>query len=226
MTNQTVVLKSYKDGIRLILDPETDFSDLVKIIGDKFREARQFLGNADVVLALEGRELTDAQEMEILEVITLNCNLKVLCIIGQDERTQKSFLKAKKQLEKCLGDENGCRMFKGSLTDGQSLDIEESVVILGDVNPGCSVRSKGSIIVMGGLYGEAYAGGAAGEREFVTALEMSPEMLIIGGVIYEPSEKPRWGIKPKISPKIAFVSDGLIRLENLTRQALEKVYAF
>ncbi len=226
MSNQTVVLKSYKDGIRLILDESEDFQTLLNVIAEKFREAKQFLGNANVVLAIEGRELTDSQEMEILEIISLNCNLKILCIIGQDETTHRSFLKAKQQLEKVMGDENGCRMFKGSLTDGQSLDIEENIVILGDVNPGCIVRSKGSIIVMGGLYGEAYAGGATGENDFIAALEMSPEMLIIGGVIYEPAEKPKWGIKPKISPKIAYPVDGVIRQENLTRQALEKLYAF
>ena len=76
------------------------------------------------------------------------------------------------------------------------LEIESSVVIIGDVNPGAVIAAKKDIVIIGGLYGEAYAGADGEEGHFVVALEMSPEKLKIGDVKYEPAKKTREVVYP------------------------------
>ena len=75
--------------------------------------------------------------------------------------------------------------------------------------------------MLGGLYGQAYAGGNGEEGHFVVALEMSPEKLKIGDFKYKTSEKQsKWSIKPKIQPKIAYVNDARVKIEPITKELL------
>ncbi|MDE6701722.1 MAG: septum site-determining protein MinC, partial [Acetatifactor sp.] len=59
------------------------------------------------------------------------------------------------------------------------------------------------------------------ENAYVVALEMEPERLKIGDFKYKNSGKvPRWGIKPKVQPKIGYVKNERIVLEGLTKELL------
>lgn len=217
---EPVYLKSFTNGILMRLDPEMDFPMLLEIIAQKFDEGRNFFGSANVALSIEGRELTAAEEMRILETIRTHSRLHIVCVVGHDEETDKIFIKALQQVEKRLvGDDEG-QFYRGSLKDGDVIETDKSLIVLGDVNPGCAVISARSIIILGGLYGEAYAGSAGGNA-YVAALELSPERLKIGEFKYKPSEKPKWGFKTKIQPRIAFVENDRIVLEPFTKELLE-----
>ena len=58
-------------------------------------------------------------------------------------------------------------------------------MVLGSVYPGSAVISAGNIIILGGLYGEAYAGESGREDCYIVALEMEPERLKIGDFKYK-----------------------------------------
>ena len=117
--------------------------------------------------------------------------------------------------------DNYSRFFKGTLKNGQKLEAESSIVILGDVYPGCSVTATKDIIILGGLYGEAHAGFGGEDGHYIVSLEMSPEKLKIGDFRYKPKDKPKWGLKPKVQPKIAYVKEGHIAMEPITKELLE-----
>ena len=103
--------------------------------------------------------------------------------------------------------------------DENEIDMEQSVVILGDVAEGCVVRSTGSIIVLGGLYGKAYAGTEGNARAYVAALEMSPEKIKIGEFKYINNKKKSvFGGKTKA--QIAYVQENKIVLDKFTKEIL------
>ena len=106
----------------------------------------------------------------------------------------------------------------------QVIDVEDSVLVLGDVNPGSQIKSCGNIIVLGGLYGSAYAGSAGDETSFVCAIEMEPECLIIGDKKYVPENKPIWSAMLKPAPKVARICDGELTIGPLNRVIMEKIY--
>lgn len=83
------------------------------------------------------------------------------------------------------------RFYKGTLRSGQLLEADTSIVILGDVNPGANVISKGNVVVLGTLKGTVYAGGAGNENSFVAALCMNPVQIRIGDVIARSPDKAR-----------------------------------
>ena len=217
-----VIIKSFPNGLSIFLDDEMPFSNLVEEIAYKFRESAHFFKDASMVVSFEGRELSDQEERQIVNTITANSQLNVVCIMGKNEETNKNYVKALQKLsyhQQVM--ENAGQFYKGTLKDGQMLETENSVIVLGDVYPGASIISNKDIVILGGLYGQAYAGGGGDDGHFVVALEMSPEKLKIGDFKYKTSEKQsKWPIKPKIQPKIAFVRDGRVIIEPITKELL------
>lgn len=219
-----VIIKSFKNGLTIRLDAEAPFADIAEALADKFREAASFFKEASMVIAFEGRYLSEAEEKELITIIESNSQVKVLCLIGTNEETEKQFLKALNQLETNSSMvDNTAQFYKGSLKDGRNIETSESIIILGDIYPGCNVKSDKDIIVMGGLYGQATAGLDGESGHFIAALEMSPEKLFIGSLRYKSNEKSKWSIKPKMQPKIAYDANGIIQMENITKELLNSL---
>lgn len=216
-------IKSFQNGINLRLNPDTPFDVLLQEIAAKFNNSRAFFGSTDIALSLEGRELSAQQEMEILEAISDNSDLNVICIVGKDDASQNNFIKALQTLQSKLPGGDYAQFYRGTVQNGDVLDMEDSVIVLGDVNPGCVVSSSKNIIIMGGLYGEAYAGRGSEENAFIIALEMEPEAMCIGNFKYRPTKKGKWRIQPKIQPKIAYLMDDEVVLESITKDILESL---
>ena len=218
-----VLIKSFQNGITLLLNEEASFEEILEEISGKFSEARAFFGSATMALSIEGRKLTEAEEIRIIDAIRKNSFLNIICIVGHDEETNKNFIKALQQVEKRLtgGDEG--QFYKGSLKNRDVLETENSIIILGDVNPGCAVISAKNVIILGGLYGEAYAGGNGQENSYIVALEMEPERLKIGDFKYKPTKQSKWGIRPKVQPKIAYVKNEKIVMEPLPKDLLDSL---
>ncbi len=220
-----VIIKSFQNGLSIYLDEEMPFAELLEEIAFKFKESAHFFKDASMVLSFEGRQLSEIEERQIVNTITVNSSLNVVCIMGKNEETNKNFVKALQKLsDHQQAMENAGQFYKGTLKDGQSLETENSVIVLGDVYPGASIISNKDIVILGGLYGQAYAGGGGTEGHFVVALEMSPEKLKIGDFKYKTSEKQgKWSIKPKIQPKIAYVVDGRVIMEPITKELLNNL---
>lgn len=215
------MIKSFPNGIALHLDGEVPFEQLLEEIAYKFSEARNFFGTATMALSIEDRQVSGAEEIRILDTIKRNSNLNIICIVGKDEATNKKFIKALAHMEKKLSGGDDGQFFKGSLKNKEVLETENSIIILGDVYPGSAVISSKNIIILGGLYGEAYAGGSGQPDAFVAALEMEPERIKIGDFKYKMTAKQsKWGIRPKVQPKIAYVKNGKIAFDMLTKELL------
>lgn len=216
----SVVIKGNKSGIALILDKELSFVELKKEIAKKFQESAKFLGKAEIALSLEGRNLTNEQEREILDIINENCDLKIVCLIDTDKEREAIY---KKRLDEKLMElsQNTGQFFKGNLRSGRVAEFDTSVVILGDVKPGAKVISKGNIVVLGSLKGNAFAGASGNQKSFIVALDMEPVQIRIGDVIARaPDEAKKESVQ---EAKIAFVEGGNIYIEPLDKEALNDI---
>ncbi len=213
------IIKSFPNGINLILNEEASFEALLEEIGSKFGKSRAFFGNASVALSFEGRTLNAEEEAAVVNAIHKNSDIDVICIMEKDASTDRLFVKALQNVANQIPDGEEGYFFKGSLVDDNELEKEQSIVILGDVNAGCVVKSTGSIIVLGGLYGKAYAGTEGNARTFVAALEMSPEKIKIGEFKYINNKKKR-SLGARSKAQIAYVRDNKIQLDKFTKEVL------
>lgn len=218
--NNSVIIKGTKSGIIVVLDADIPFEQLIKDIGTKFRDSAKFLGNANMAIQFEGRAITQEEERDILDAIHQNSNLNIICIIEDDEKLEKKFKRSLDQKLMELSSNTG-QFFKGNLRSGQVLESETSIIIIGDVNPGAKVVSKGNIVVLGCLKGNAFAGATGNENAFVVALDMRPVQIRIADIIGRSPDKP---IKEAMKEaKIAFVEDGNIYIEPLTKDVINDI---
>lgn len=216
-----VLIKSFPNGITLLMREDASMEEILQEITVKFTEARNFFGSSTMALSMEGRKVTEAEEILILDTIRVNSNVRIACIVGHDDDTNKNFIKALQHMDKKLSGTEGGQFYKGTLKNREVIETENSIVVLGDVYPGSAVFSAGNIIILGGLYGEAYAGGDGREDAYIVALEMEPERLKIGDFKYKTNAKQlKWGIHPKVQPKIAHLKGGKIVFDPLTKELL------
>lgn len=210
-----VIIKGNKHGITVFLDPKVDFETLKKYVAEKFRDSSKFLGDAPVVLGFEGRPLLPDHESQLIKVINENCNLKIVMIDDHDTARGERY---KKQLEEVLMEIDRAQgsFYKGNLRSGQEVFFENSVVILGDVNPGALVISKGNVIVLGALKGQVAAGAYENENAFVFAIDMSPVQMQIAGIRARSADEPAKDEEKGM--KLAFIEDGRICLEPLSKR--------
>lgn len=215
------VLKSYKNGVTVKLDPDLSFEEICLHVASTFRDAGAFLKSAKLAISFEGRELTHEEEDRLIDLIHENCSVQIVCVVGKNEAQNQTYLKALEQLEYRHEDKNLGQFYKGNIKDGQVLETEYSIVVLGDVHPGCAVVSSKDIIILGGLYGEAHAGCNGDASHFVVALEMNPERCKIGAYrLKKDNDKSFWPVKQKVMPKIAVVEDDTVVLKPLSKQSL------
>jgi septum site-determining protein MinC len=114
-------------------------------------------------------------------------------------------------------------VYRGSLRSGQVLRKTESIVVIGDVNPGAQVISGGDIMVWGRLRGIAHAGAEGNRRSVVAAIDFVPTQLRIANLtaIAPDQKRPKarggglffWKKEPERRPEIARVIDGRIVVE-------------
>ncbi|MBP5282439.1 MAG: septum site-determining protein MinC [Lachnospiraceae bacterium] len=223
---EKVRIKSFPKGLNLILDDQIPFDDLIKEVAEKFATGKNFFGDETVALSFSGRKLTEEEQIRLMEVIEVNCFLKILCIVEKDEEKEKLFVKCLRIAEaRKLFDidaDQEVQVFRGSLQDGEDVDTPTDIVIFGDVQAGCSIVSEKSILVLGGLYGTAKAGKDSKDAKYiVAAMEMAPEELCIGELKYEPPKKSKWGLKKKDVPMVAKIQGDAIVLEEMTKEHLK-----
>ena len=111
------VIKSFQNGINLVLNPEVPFEQLLADIAEKFSSSRSFFGAASVALALEGRTLNQEQEVQILDTINENSDLQIICIVGKDDVQNNNFIKALQTLQSKLTSGDYAQFYRGTIKD-------------------------------------------------------------------------------------------------------------
>lgn len=244
-----ILIKRNRYGVNLILNDKIPFPELVSQVGEKFKESEKFFGNSKVAISFEGRELSEKEEREILDAITENSSLQIVCIMNHDPQMEEQM---RQRVEQALaGGKDASRreaaepgnfpeqaeygpesdFYKGNLRSGQVLESASNVTLIGDVNPGARIVSQGNIVILGSLRGNAWAGAGGDSNCFIFALDMKPIQLQIGDYIAKSpdreKEKKRLLRKGKNEetdiPRVALVRDGNICIEPMTKGCLDQI---
>lgn len=216
----SVLIKGCKNGLTIIVDEGLRYDEFIEVLKVKFSESRQFFRNANMALSIKGIVLTEKQEREVISIIEDNSDMKIICLVDEDEVTNERFLKAIKEKEVLDRTLNG-QFYKGTLRSGQFFESPKSVIVLGDVNPGAKVVSGGNIIVLGALRGHAFAGADNNDNCFIAAMEMNPIQLKINDCIARAPDKFR--MIRRRGPKIAYLYKQSICIDNIENSVISNI---
>lgn len=212
----SVVIKGCKSGMTVILNPDTPFEQLLEDVGKKFKESEKFWGSAQMTLTLEGRRLSPEEEFSVVNAITENSGIEILCLIDSDAERIRRCEKALNEKLMELSASTG-QFYKGNLRNGDVLESEASIVVIGDVDCGARVSAKGNVIILGSLKGTVQAGLSGNRNAVVVAMEMAPSQIKISDLAYQKAEKGRllgWG------PMMILVKNGRICSEPIKKSFL------
>lgn len=250
-----VMIKGNKYGFTLYLDPEMDFLELLSLVGTRFAQSGKFFsGDSQVAVRFEGKELSLEQQNQVINQIEENSNVHISYIMDDDEQNEANFREAveeygrklreafakekeeyKEELLKNAAEikEQGNlskdgQFYRGTLRSGQSVEVENSIVIVGDVNPGSDVVAGGNIVVLGCLKGSVSAGYPADRNAFVVSLDMQPMQVRIGDLIARSPDKDTKVRKKKKDnrepeAKIAYVDNENIYIEPISRSLMNEI---
>jgi septum site-determining protein MinC len=170
---QNVTIKGTKDGLTLHLSDECSFEDLKKELDEKLSAGFQtHEDHALIPVKLETgyRYLTTQQQEELKSLVRQKKNLVV------DEMNSQVITKeeAAKQRE-----ETGIATIARIVRSGQVVEVPGDLLLIGDVNPGGTVKAGGNIFVLGALRGIAHAGCLGNDEAVIAASSMKPSQLRI-----------------------------------------------
>jgi septum site-determining protein MinC len=220
MGQTAVIIKSNPYGLVLMLNPDMPFEELQNAVAEKFRVSAKFFKKASLAVTFRGRVLTKEQERLLIEAIVQSSGINVICIVDEDKETEERYRKAVTQAQESRRQEEG-QFYRGTLRSGQVLESEVSVVIIGDVNPGAQVISRGNIVVLGCCMGNLYAGAAGDARCFAAALTMKPMQVRIADKTFRSAivKKVDTGEYP-VDPKIVYIKDDHLQIKPISNETL------
>ena len=191
-----VVIKGNKAGMTVYLDPALPFTELLEAVKKKFRETARFWGSAQMTLTLEGRRLSPEEEFSVVNAITENSGIEILCLIDADAERIRRCEKALNEKLMELSASTG-QFYKGNLRNGDVLESD--------------------IIILGTLKGTAQAGLSGNRNAVVVAMEMAPSQVRISDLAFQKAEKGRllgWG------PMMILIKNGRICSEPIKKSFL------
>lgn len=246
----SVIIKGNKYGFQIVLNPTLPFEELLREVADKFKESIRFFDfSQSIAVSFEGRDLTQGEQNLLVDTIMENSGLKISYIINGAKAVETEFAEAlaitqnqedrHKENEEEESDsvpfpesligKNG-QFYRGTLRSGQKIEVDGSIVILGDINPGAQIIAGGNVVVLGCLKGTVYAGYPEDKGAFVASLMMEPMQIQIGNCIArspdQKAKKPKVGKKKsqkQLEAKLAFVENNSIFIETITRSLISEI---
>ena len=210
-------IKSNPNGLTLILDNEPDFETLIREVCGKFAESKHFFGKTDLILRVEGRELTGQELSVLVEAIELNSLIHIILIDEHDELKDARMAQRK---DRFYFDEfyQNAKIIPGTVKKEEEVTSEGSILILGDVKRGGSVRAEGNIIVIGEVRGSIHAGCEGEKTAYIVANSFdTPDIQIAGcgGEVASP-KKGLFARKAPAEPYAVVLWEGTLLKEPLS----------
>ena len=244
----SVIIKGNKYGFQIVLNPTLPFEELLREVAEKFKESIRFFDfSQSIAVSFEGRDLTQGEQNLLVDTIVENSGLKINYIINGGNAVETEFAEAlseaqeedQEEEEEPIQEEldfpesivgkNG-QFYRGTLRSGQKIEVEGSIVVLGDINPGAQVVAGGNVVVLGCLKGTVYAGYPQDRGAFVASLMMEPMQIQIGDCIArspdQKAKKQKTGRKKnqkQLEAKLAFVENDSIFIETITRSLISEI---
>lgn len=202
---QHVVIKGVNEGLVFILSDKCDFDELIEELQHKITTTHQQILSGpeiNVDIKLGRRVIAKAQEQQIRDILGQKGNLIIQSIsTDRNESPDKEHTPPLK-------------VIKGIVRSGQTISTEQSVLYLGDVNPGGTIISTGDIFVLGSLRGMAHAGVNGNEYAIIAASHLRPTQLRIADVISRPPDE--WGIDEAFM-EFAYLHSGHMEIDHMNQ---------
>lgn len=169
-----------KDKIIIKINEEATQEDIVKELTKKMKQLKNLYQEEKTPIEITGKVLKNKELEEVEKIIQEQIDVQ----IESDTPKTLGLHSIKKTFNKQI-DNSETEFHRGALRSGQRLEVEGSIVILGDVNSGAEVIAGENIVVLGTLRGLAHAGAKGNNGAIIAAGALDTVQLRISNVVKE-----------------------------------------
>jgi len=209
-------IKGSRDGLRLVLDEDASWDEILIALRDQLERGTEFFHGAELTVETGERPLGDGEFDTLLGLLNehglypaaLATNTRegrnAGRVAGIATRPTTRIASPPATREQA-GD--GALLVARTLRSGQVLRHHGHVTVIGDINPGAEIIAAGSVVVWGRLRGTVHAGALGDRGAVVCAIEMMPALLRIADQMARtPDQRPA-------GPETACIQDDRIVVE-------------
>ena len=179
MKNVMSVQLKKDETVFKILD-NAEQKEIMQSLRRKLPELKKMYKTERTPIRVTGKALKNKEMDEIQRLIQYNIDVDV------DFDTPKSLgLSSIKRTFKQETIVSETTYHRGSLRSGQRLEVDGSVVIIGDVNSGAEVMASDNIVVLGNLRGLAHAGAKGNKQALIAAGLLDVVQIRIANIVRE-----------------------------------------
>lgn len=171
-TGQNVVIKGTKEGLTLQLNDKCAYNEIIEELVEKLDSVTNDGQDALISVTVQtGNRYVTEEDKEALKNVIGKRQHLIVENIKSNVITVDEAVRWKEEEE--------IVSYAGRIRSGQVLEVPGDLLLVGDVNPGGTIKAGGSIYVMGALKGVAHAGCYGNDRAVITAAKMMPTQLRI-----------------------------------------------
>ena len=178
MSNISINLK--KEEVLIKIDDNAVQRKILSELSKKLKELKKMYQDEKTPIRVTGKVLTNKELEEVKKVIKKEIDVEVKF----DTPTTLGLHSITRSYKRDVG-KSETTFHRGSLRSGQKLEVEGSVVIIGDVNAGAEVIAADNIAVIGNLRGLAHAGAKGNKDAVIAASTLDVVQLRISNIVKE-----------------------------------------
>jgi len=169
-----------KDKILVKINEEATQEEIVEELTKKIKQLKKLYQEEKTPIEITGKVLKTSELEEVQQIIQSQIDVEVQTDIPKTLGLHS----IKKTFNKQI-DNSETEFYRGALRSGQRLEVEGSIIILGDVNSGAEVIAGENIVVLGTLRGLAHAGAKGNNGAIIAAGVLETVQLRISNVVKE-----------------------------------------
>lgn len=169
-----------KDKITIRISEEANQNEIIESLNKKLPQLKKFYQEEKTPIIVTGKILKNKEVDEIQALIKSKIDVEI------EFETPKTL--GLHSIKKTFNREiaiSETKFHHGSLRSGQKLEVDGSIVILGDVNSGAEVIASDNIVVLGALRGLAHAGAKGNKQAIIGAGLLDAVQIRIANIVKE-----------------------------------------
>lgn len=178
MSNISINLK--KDEVLIKIDDNAVHKKILSELSKKLKELKKMYQEEQTPIRVTGKVLTNKELEEVRKVIKKEIDVE----IKFDTPTTLGLHSITRSYKRDVG-KSETTFHRGSLRSGQKLEVEGSIVVIGDVNSGAEVIAADNIAVIGNLRGLAHAGAKGNKEAVIAASALDVVQIRISNIVRE-----------------------------------------
>lgn len=169
-----------KDVVLIKIDDDLPQNKIISELSKKLKELKKMYQEEKTPIRVTGKILTNNELEEIKKLIKKEIDVKV----EFDTPTTLGLHSITRSYKRDVA-KSETTFHKGSLRSGQKIEVDGSIVVIGDVNSGAEVIAEDNIAVIGTLRGLAHAGAKGNKEAIIAASTLDVVQLRISNIVKE-----------------------------------------